>query len=52
MGCIFCASTLGGKVRDLTASEILDQVIFTQLDSGEDISNIVHDGHRRAAGQF
>ena len=41
MGCIFCASTLGGKVRDLTASEILDQVIFTQLDSGEDISNIV-----------
>ena len=41
MGCVFCASTLGGKVRDLTASEILDQVIFTQLDSGEDISNIV-----------
>ena len=28
-------------MRDLTASEILDQVIFTQLDSGEDISNIV-----------
>ncbi len=41
MGCVFCASTLGGKVRDLTASEILDQVIFTQLDSGDDISNIV-----------
>ena len=41
MGCAFCASTLGGKVRDLTPSEILDQVIFTQLDSGLPISNIV-----------
>lgn len=41
MGCVFCASTLGGKVRDLAPSEILDQVLFTQLDSGEEISNIV-----------
>ncbi len=41
MGCAFCASTLGGKVRDLTAGEILDQVLFTQLDSGEKLSNIV-----------
>ena len=41
MGCVFCASTLGGKVRDLQPSEILDQVIFTQLDSGAEISNIV-----------
>ena len=41
MGCAFCASTLGGKVRDLTASEMLDQVLFTQLDSGAPISNIV-----------
>ena len=41
MGCAFCASTLGGKVRDLTASEMLDQVLFTQLDSGGTISNIV-----------
>lgn len=41
MGCVFCASTLGGKVRDLSAAEILDQVIFTQKDSGEKISNIV-----------
>ena len=41
MGCAFCASTLGGKVRNLTASEMLDQVLFTQLDSGETISNIV-----------
>ena len=41
MGCAFCTSTLGGKVRDLRPSEILDQVLFTQLDSGKNISNIV-----------
>lgn len=41
MGCAFCASTVGGKVRDLTPSELLDQVIFTQADSGLSISNIV-----------
>lgn len=41
MGCAFCASTLGGLVRRLTASEILDQVIFAQKDSGLPISNIV-----------
>jgi len=41
MGCAFCASTLGGKVRDLMPGEILEQVIFTQLDSGVPVSNIV-----------
>lgn len=41
MGCSFCASALGGKVRDLLPSEMIDQVLFTQLDSGEPISNIV-----------
>ncbi|MBD5154761.1 MAG: 23S rRNA (adenine(2503)-C(2))-methyltransferase RlmN [Oscillibacter sp.] len=41
MGCAFCASTLGGKVRDLTAGEMLEQVIFTQADSGVPVSNIV-----------
>lgn len=41
MGCAFCASTLGGKVRDLTPSEMVDQVLFTQIDSGAPISNIV-----------
>ena len=41
MGCAFCASHIGGKVRDLTPSEMLDQVLFTQLDSGAEISNIV-----------
>lgn len=41
MGCKFCASTIGGLVRRLTPSELLDQVIFAQLDSGLPISNIV-----------
>ena len=41
MGCAFCASTIAGKVRDLTPAELLDQVIFTQKDSGLPISNIV-----------
>lgn len=41
MGCKFCASTLGGLVRRLKPSELLDQVIFSQKDSGLTISNIV-----------
>ncbi len=41
MGCRFCASTIGGKVRDLTPSELLGQVIAAQNDTGERISNIV-----------
>lgn len=40
-GCAFCASTIGGRVRQLSASEILDEVYFTQIDSGCKISNIV-----------
>lgn len=41
MGCAFCASTIGGRVRSLAPSEILDQVMFSELDSGLKISNIV-----------
>ena len=41
MGCAFCASTLGGKVRDLTPGEMLEQVMFAQRDSGLQVSNIV-----------
>ena len=41
MGCAFCASTIGGKVRDLRPSELIDQVLFTQRDSGKPVSNIV-----------
>lgn len=41
MGCAFCASTIGGKVRDLTPGEILGQVIAVASDSGERVGNIV-----------
>lgn len=41
MGCVFCASTMAGKVRDLTPGEMIDQVLFTQIDSGCQVSNIV-----------
>ena len=41
MGCAFCASTIGGKLRDLLPSELLGQIISAQRDMGERISNIV-----------
>lgn len=41
MGCAFCASTIGGKVRDLAPSEMLGQIIAAQNDTGERISNVV-----------
>lgn len=41
MGCAFCASTIGGLVRRLKPSEMLDQVLFSQIESGLEISNIV-----------
>ena len=41
MGCAFCASTLGGLVRRLEPYEMLDEVLFTQIDSGLPISRVV-----------
>ena len=41
MGCAFCASTLGGLVRKLEPYEMLDQVLFTQVDSGLPVGHIV-----------
>lgn len=41
MGCKFCASTIGGKARDLTAGEILSQIFTAQKDLGVRISNVV-----------
>ena len=41
MGCKFCASTIGGKVRDLAPSEMLDQINAAEKDLGESISNVV-----------
>ena len=41
MGCRFCASTIGGLVRNLTVSEMLGQVYQIQKIAGERVSNIV-----------
>ena len=41
MGCAFCASTIGGLVRKLEPYEMLDEVLFTQIDSGLPISRVV-----------
>ena len=41
MGCKFCASTLRGKARDLTAGEILGQIAVIQRDTGERVGGIV-----------
>lgn len=41
MGCRFCASTIGGRVRDLTAGEMLDQIYEIQKYDGQRVSNIV-----------
>lgn len=41
MGCKFCASTLAGCVRNLTASEMLDEVYTAQADSGERVDGVV-----------
>ncbi len=41
MGCRFCASTIGGLERNLTPSEMLDQVYQIQKDSGQRVSNVV-----------
>ncbi|MCR4791389.1 MAG: 23S rRNA (adenine(2503)-C(2))-methyltransferase RlmN [Lachnospiraceae bacterium] len=41
MGCKFCASTIGGCIRSLEPSEMLDQIYKITLDIGERISNVV-----------
>ena len=41
MGCRFCASTLNGRVRNLSPGEIADQVMYVGEDAGVKISNIV-----------
>lgn len=41
MGCRFCASTLGGLVRNLTPAEMLEQIYRISADTGERVSNVV-----------
>ena len=40
-GCAFCASTIGGLIRSLEPSEMLDEVLYSERESGCKISNIV-----------
>lgn len=41
MGCGFCASTLGGLVRNLTPAEMLEQIYAIEKDTGERVSHVV-----------
>ena len=41
MGCTFCASTLSGCARSLTAAEMLAEVYRIEEDTGERVSNVV-----------
>ncbi|MCR5769576.1 MAG: 23S rRNA (adenine(2503)-C(2))-methyltransferase RlmN [Lachnospiraceae bacterium] len=41
MGCSFCASTIGGKIRDLTAGEMLEQIYHISVHENVRISNVV-----------
>ena len=41
MGCTFCASTRKGLVRNLTAGEIIGQVIAAEQDQGQPVNHIV-----------
>ncbi|MBO4903297.1 MAG: 23S rRNA (adenine(2503)-C(2))-methyltransferase RlmN [Lachnospiraceae bacterium] len=41
MGCRFCASTIDGKVRDLTPGEMLGQIYAVMEDTGEKVSHVV-----------
>ena len=40
-GCAFCASTIGGLIRGLESSEMFDEVLYSERESGMKISNIV-----------
>ena len=40
-GCAFCASAIGGLERQLTPSEMLDEVLYAEKDAGEPVSNVV-----------
>ena len=40
-GCAFCASTIGGLIRNLRSSEMLEEVLSSERESGLKISNIV-----------
>lgn len=44
IGCLFCATGKGGFVRNLTAGEIIDQVLTLQSEGGRRVTNVVYMG--------
>lgn len=44
LGCLFCATAMGGLVRNLTAGEIVDEVLTLQRESLRRISHVVYMG--------
>jgi len=44
VGCIFCATGKRGFIRNLTAGEIVDQILTIQRDSGKTVTNVVYMG--------
>ncbi|WP_315114957.1 23S rRNA (adenine(2503)-C(2))-methyltransferase RlmN [uncultured Clostridium sp.] len=52
MGCNFCASTIGGMVRNLTPGEILGEILRASLEINERISNIVMMGSGEPLDNF
>jgi len=41
MNCAFCASAVGGKIRNLSAGEMVDQILNAEFFTNQNISNIV-----------
>ena len=41
MGCVFCASTIGGRIRDLTTGEMVAQLMLAEEETGEKVDHIV-----------
>ncbi|HHW02933.1 MAG TPA: 23S rRNA (adenine(2503)-C(2))-methyltransferase RlmN [Thermoanaerobacterales bacterium] len=41
MGCAFCASTIGGMVRNLSGGEMADEVLAIEKDTGKKVSRVV-----------
>ncbi len=52
MGCVFCASTKGGRARNITAGEMLRQIYAVEELTGEYINNIVIMGQGEPLDNF
>ncbi len=52
MGCSFCASTIGGLVRNLTPGEMMGQILAVSADIGERVSNVVMMGSGEPLDNF